>query len=956
MTDSSTKTEESPQKVRGEKQSGQERSLRFALVFSAGCFALAYLAIYLQNLRPIVLANAALFDSNAYLMSTKNVLSVVESVSKGTSPYEAIRTAGGTFMFDGPVLPSIGAIFFSLIGKQPDLMDMRAPLVMEGFFHACTAALMAVAGWRLTGRRLSGLCAGLLYAIWPASISGASRFLTETITTFFMASALVAGTYIPKARREDEMLLSPTATFIFGFAVALLMLVKPALAPGALLAATLAAIIVLLSKVQRRSLIAGAIAGALGFLLIFLPWLMITKIATGHFQLLPQRMPTFNMAAGQSPETDGWSALPETPLVKAFSDDDGTAAVAIALYKLNPGDFYGRMARKPLRLFQFPWNDCKVKVLGLPLGAQIVLHQYLVLFGLFGLLAFICLPLYFHTSGKTANQRESEDSFASPPHPEIAIAGTSSSASGNGISLPSADAETLSAVLSGTVCAALILGHLTYLPFVADSRYGTTAIPCLVLLALWCLTGGLYSNAAKYRFLRLLVAATFIMLAFSLKYEPWRSLFATGTSEIYTASIALGSLLLFIGCLLAVRTLLGPGRTNVAPKVLALLGSYLALTLFLAASLAGKEVVYDWETKLDSQEELCRSLRLPADISTSENALVLVNLRGDWRAAQLKVNGQEVFAPPLSIIQANSKDLSDGYRTFANIFQTDTGSLEQWRAFSVPAAMLKPGSENSLSLSRRANTSRTGNFVSVTGSTIRGADQKSTVLTSLPGPSIDVFSPTKLCNNPLCLDPRVRQELPKSVLPAICTRKNASGAQTDDLSDSPGTQRGQYHMFLLARKKGANEMRSGPNAVPIYMTGIEPIPTKSVPNSLKQKEKEQFFAAAPIEKGLGQKSVRIKWGGEINCPSTASVDIYVNDSSLMSSPVEVAAYPSSIDGSGARKFSVEAMARSNLVLQPSAYAMIKISSDRVPLSISNLRLELEPQAAPALTISDKRWY
>lgn len=925
MTERSPSTE-APSAVLNEGTAQKEGSLRFALVFAFACFAMAMTVALLQNFRPQVMALATVFDSGGYLMASKNVLACINDIKNGADQTVSIKSLSEVLMLNGPVLPCLGSAFFALTGREPNLLDMRAPVVLQAVMHALAASLLALTGWKFTGGKKIGLAAGIVYALWPAAIMGASRFLTETVAALLIASSIFSASFIPATRQDERLTLSPWAAAVFGACIALLMLTKAALAPGALLVLFSVFAILFLAGAEKRTLTASLLAAAAAMIVVFTPWLIFTKTATGEVCLLPKRLPTFNMATGLNPETDGWGALPDTPLVKMFSEADGPAAVASAFYKLNPGDFYGRMARKPLRLFLTPWNDFKIDCLGVPVNLQVFVHQALVLFGLFGLIAFVSTPLTIR-----------------------------SKADGHSIPLANAEPRALSTLIVGTGCLAIICGHASYVPFVADSRYGFTAIPCLLLFAVWL--GGRNQKLRRFGLLRLSLAAGFMMMAFSLNGEVWRSLFAFGSTEILASALTLGALLLFIGSLLAVRTLLGSGRSNTTAKVLAFVVTYLGMTMSLAASLLGREVVCDWQAKLNSKEEFTRSVNLAPTASATDSALVLANIRGDWRAARLKVNGRDVSAPAISLLQlSGNPDLCNDYRTFGFIFHTDTDGLDQWRAFVVPPGFLKPGEENTIALSGAESKTHTA----LTGATTGSAKQSP--IGAVFAPSIRIFSPTKLCNNPSNFDPRLKEEMPDSVRNAVCRRKATtavtgsldSKGSNDDLSNSFGKQTGQYHMFLLVNDSAKENAVSESKSIPI---NIDVRMEKPAAAQNAGKLGHSVYRGATIAVEYLQKPhLRLKLSGLVDCRGKVNADIELVDWGLMQCPIRLSVSPPSIEGTGKRQFSCEGIMATNSIDKRACTAMIKFSSDLVPLSVSDLRLEVEPLATPALNINGKRWY
>jgi hypothetical protein len=276
----------------------------------------------------------------------------------------------------------------------------------------------------------------------------------------------------------------------------------------------------------------------------------------------------------------------------------------------------------------------------------------------------------------------------------------------------------------------------------------------------------------------------------------------------------------------------------------------------------------------------------------------------------------------------------------------------------VPPDFLKPGSENTISMSAHKDFNR-NTSVFLTGGTTFSAEKKATSSGSIFGPSLNVFSPTKLLNDPHCLDPRLRAELPKSVSTGVSDRKDVSGAGSDDLSDFPGRQFGQYHMFLLVdgtRSPIGLQAKSTVQSQPLYID-VHKVEEKQGDRSQKENSQLQYSGTATIAaSALNQRHIRLRLTGEADSKGPLSVKLALNDWRLLQGPLTLSTFPSTINGTGKRRFSVEAVAMSNNVDAQSAYAMIKISSNLVPLAVSNLRLEVEPLTAPALSVGGKRWF
>ena len=178
MTDNLKGIEQATQLATTEEAQIHGSPQRNGLILSAGIFVIALVAALLQNTRKPVQELAMLFDSGAYVMSTKYVLTAAQNFMHGMPFESALKSVSETLMLNGPVLPVLGATYFAAIAKEPSLIDMRAPIVLQAVIHATAATTLALAGWRLTGGRKLGLTAGLILAVWPSAVIGAGRFLT----------------------------------------------------------------------------------------------------------------------------------------------------------------------------------------------------------------------------------------------------------------------------------------------------------------------------------------------------------------------------------------------------------------------------------------------------------------------------------------------------------------------------------------------------------------------------------------------------------------------------------------------------------------------------------------------------------------------------------------------------------------------------------------------------------
>lgn len=160
-------------------------------------------------------------------------------------------------------------------------------------------------------------------------------------------------------------------------------------------------------------------------------------------------------------------------------------------------------------------------------------------------------------------------------------------------------------------------------------------------------------------------------------------------------------------------------------------------------------------------------------------------------------------------------------------------------------------------------------------------------------------------------------------------------------------------MFLLVADKGIPKTLPETKSIPINID----VRTDKLPARDPRKAEHAAYHGATIKADYLQKPhLRLKISGSIDCAGPAKADLELIDWGLMQCPIRVAVSPHIIDGTAKRRFSFEGITATNAIDKRACTAMIKISSDLVPLSVSDLKLEAEPLATPALTINGKRWY
>jgi len=197
----------------------------------------------------------------------------------------------------------------------------------------------------------TGLLAGVLLAIWPAQI----QFTSVLNSELPMVLAMLAALAIWEARRGPDMLRGGLAGLALG--VAALMRPTALLLPGVFIVARL------LRGPRRGGAVLGAVARALGLLVVVLPWSLRNYRVFGEFVLISTNGGV-NFWMGNSPGTAGGYQSPDPAAAYGgeVARDRQLKAEALAHIRAPPGAFLKRTAIKALRLHEresigVAWNE-----------------------------------------------------------------------------------------------------------------------------------------------------------------------------------------------------------------------------------------------------------------------------------------------------------------------------------------------------------------------------------------------------------------------------------------------------------------------------------------------------------------------------------------------------------------------------------------------------------------------
>ena len=337
-----------------------------------------YLAIFLlaaaisamhHTLEPGI-KTALQFDGRHYFESCQRTTALVLSLFSGNaaSIAAAEQALRPWILLDGPVLPVVFGLGFSLFGHVPASSDWSLLLIGQTILQAISATAIARLVLALTGSRMASCLAALGWALYPAAIIASGRLMTETLASCLLL-ALPLSCYW--ARR------SKAGGIAGGLVAAALILLKPGMIPSVVLT-----IAILLAFSKKRALLAITLAAGLAIGLS--PWMGYTKFGTGITSLTVQRLPVHNALIGWDPETGGWQTSPPSAFERVMNSGSEPLPVVAGIWRSFPLESLRILCEKPGHLYLVPWNDYRATVWGMDAKLQQVIHVLYVAMLLFG--------------------------------------------------------------------------------------------------------------------------------------------------------------------------------------------------------------------------------------------------------------------------------------------------------------------------------------------------------------------------------------------------------------------------------------------------------------------------------------------------------------------------------------------------------------------------------------------
>lgn len=651
-------------------------------------------------------------------------------------------------MMDGPILPLIPALYFTAISRVPGPHDWQSFVAIQSLLQAISAVVVYFVARRTMGTSGWALVASFMWGLYPAALIASGRFLTETPTALLMVAVAYAMIRTCDTSGDDSRFaaLWPMALGCFA---GIVLLLKPAL----LLLEVGVGVLTCLFAGSRRRLIRLMSMMIVGFSLVLGPWLVCSYTLTGKAHFVPQRAPLYNLAKGSDTEADGWGAIPESGLTALLATSPDASSEIASAWQAHGVKLINLWARKTLRLWSVPWNDFRVDVFGLGQQYQIWWQLLIMIFAFIGSLAIL---------------------------------------SGYPSRLPMKNRRAVYVV--GGISFTVIVAHLAYCVVETLPRYGFTAMPLVILLAVFGARAAIVS-----RTLRIAVATSVMALLSFWWFENYAGVgmffSVCGNFGIASALKCLTGICLLTACLRACLFLCeaaaAPSKFAGIRRTTVIVIYCIAMALHCAVCCDGRQE-RQWVCKLSPGDEVCRRIHLPhlsADVFLPGKwAAVLLDGDVPSSSACLRVNGHSLSGP-LQLLYRRSPmrySMLEPMRTFASRVGASVDDFRQFKIATFPARWLKPDADNIVELIAMPGS----HDVTLFGDYCDVGDR-------YLGPSMDYFSPGKITNEPTVLDGRLLNYPAWRVSQSTCALIKSGSPASLDLSSEAGMQAGQYRLFLI---------------------------------------------------------------------------------------------------------------------------------------------------------------
>ncbi|MBX9674339.1 MAG: hypothetical protein K2X70_12910, partial [Candidatus Obscuribacterales bacterium] len=341
------------------------------------------------NLRVLPHYGLTFADSSVYMNATRQLWFVWKAICFKNWPvvetllYEP--TFVSKFAIDGPILPTLGAAIFTLTGQDASFVSWPYIIICMALFNAIVCGVISYFAARIFKNIFIGLVLGLAWLFYIPAILNAGRYLTEPVAaclsclcalTMYLAMSAAARSYAINRKILDSIVLGLCQGLLAGAGL----LLKPALGPVFALPILLVAIFRLVDKAWRVRFVSAALVVAA---LFPLSWALYAQRAIGQFQLVPQRMPVFNMAIGNGLVADGYTITGKDVEAERLVSTGSALGVLKQVWTDSPLAIADLYLRKISRLC-YAWNDFKYSLFGCNIDTQNAWQAFVLIFAFAG--------------------------------------------------------------------------------------------------------------------------------------------------------------------------------------------------------------------------------------------------------------------------------------------------------------------------------------------------------------------------------------------------------------------------------------------------------------------------------------------------------------------------------------------------------------------------------------------
>ena len=289
------------------------------------------------------------------------------------------------FAIDGPILPTLGAAIFTLTGQDASFVSWPCIIICMAFFNAIVCGVISYLAGKIFKNTLIGLVLGLAWLFYIPAILNAGRYLTEPVAaclsclcalTMFFAMSAATSSFAINRKIIDSIFFGLCQGILAGAGL----LLKPALAPVFALPILLVAFFRSVDRGWRTRFVGAALLVAAVFPL---SWALYAQKAIGQFQLVPQRMPVFNLAVGSGLALDGCTVIGKDMQALKLAETGSSLEVLKKVWVEMPIEMTDLYLRKISRLC-YAWNDFKYSLFGCNIDTQNACQAFVLIFAFAG--------------------------------------------------------------------------------------------------------------------------------------------------------------------------------------------------------------------------------------------------------------------------------------------------------------------------------------------------------------------------------------------------------------------------------------------------------------------------------------------------------------------------------------------------------------------------------------------